>query len=120
MAAPMFGDMVKAVVDIEREIMAVDAELHSDQEALLLEKGSKQENCGASTFIRMLSPTAAGFASCRECGKLLPITLSSTTPISPPTKTGVDTSTSFCLLPEEIGERRHGAGLPPSAVRQKF
>ncbi|MBN2241447.1 MAG: hypothetical protein JW793_02060 [Acidobacteria bacterium] len=40
MAAAMFGDMVKAVVDIEREIMAVDAELHADEEALLIERGS--------------------------------------------------------------------------------
>ena len=42
MAAAGFGDMVKAVVDIDRELMAVDAELHSDLEALLLQKGSKQ------------------------------------------------------------------------------
>jgi hypothetical protein len=39
-----FGSMTKAVVDVEREIMAVDAELHSDQEALLLEEGSRQED----------------------------------------------------------------------------
>ena len=44
MAASMFGDMVKAVVDVEREIIAVDAELHSDLEALLLDNGSKQKN----------------------------------------------------------------------------
>ncbi|OGS43045.1 MAG: hypothetical protein A2539_02495 [Elusimicrobia bacterium RIFOXYD2_FULL_34_15] len=34
----------KAVVDIENEIIAVDSELHSDLEALLLENGSKQKN----------------------------------------------------------------------------
>jgi len=44
MAAQMFGDLVKAVVDTEREILAVDAELHSDLEALLLENSSKQKN----------------------------------------------------------------------------
>ncbi len=44
MAARMFGDMVKAVVDIDRELMAVDAELHADLEALLLEDGSEQKN----------------------------------------------------------------------------
>jgi hypothetical protein len=44
MAENMFGNLVKAVVDIEKEIMAVDAELHADQEALLLNKGSKQGN----------------------------------------------------------------------------
>lgn len=42
MAASMFGDMVKAVVDVSLETMAVDAELHSDEEAFLLERGSKQ------------------------------------------------------------------------------
>ena len=44
MAAGMFGDMVKAVVDVERGIIALDAELHSDLEALLLDNGSKQKN----------------------------------------------------------------------------
>lgn len=37
-----FGNLVKAVVDVEREIMAIDAELHADEEALLLEDGSQQ------------------------------------------------------------------------------
>ncbi|MCK5242344.1 hypothetical protein KAR34_07820 [bacterium] len=41
MANDMFGDMVKAVVDIERGLLAVDAELHADLEALLIENGSE-------------------------------------------------------------------------------
>ena len=44
MAEMMFGNLIKAVVDIDKEIMAVNGELHSDEEALLLEKNSKQEN----------------------------------------------------------------------------
>lgn len=44
MAQRGFGDFVKAVVDLEQEIMAVGGELHADEEALLLERGSKQEN----------------------------------------------------------------------------
>lgn len=44
MSAKMFGNLVKAVVDIEKEIMAVDADLHADEEALLLENGSEQKN----------------------------------------------------------------------------
>ena len=44
LAANLFGNMVKAVVDVELEIIAIDAELHSDLEALLLEEGSKQQN----------------------------------------------------------------------------
>ncbi len=38
-AKNQFGDMVKAVVDAEQEIMAVGGELHADEEALLLEEG---------------------------------------------------------------------------------
>ena len=41
-AKTTFGDMVKAVVDIDRELVAINAELHSDLEALLLEDGSQQ------------------------------------------------------------------------------
>ena len=44
MAERGFGTLVKAVVDVEAGIMAVDAELHSDQEALLLENGSTQRD----------------------------------------------------------------------------
>ncbi|MFH1824906.1 MAG: DUF5674 family protein [Candidatus Firestonebacteria bacterium] len=39
-----FKTLIKGVVDIEKEIMVVDAELHSDLETYLLENGSKQEN----------------------------------------------------------------------------
>lgn len=39
-----FGDMVKAVVDVERRIMAVGGELHSDEEAMLLDDGSRQSD----------------------------------------------------------------------------
>ncbi len=44
MAQGRFGDMVKAVVDVDRRIMALDGELHADEESLLIENGSKQEN----------------------------------------------------------------------------
>ena len=44
MAEQMFGNMVKVVVDTDKKIMAIDGELHADEEALLLENGSKQEN----------------------------------------------------------------------------
>jgi len=40
----MFGNLVKAVVDAEKEIMVVNGELHSDEQELLIEQGSKQEN----------------------------------------------------------------------------
>ena len=44
MAARRFGDLVKAVVDVDRKLLAVDAELHADLEALLLEDGSRQRS----------------------------------------------------------------------------
>jgi hypothetical protein len=44
MSSAMFGNLVKVVVDIEKGIMAIDADLHSDEEALLLDNGSAQEN----------------------------------------------------------------------------
>ena len=50
MAVATFGNMVKAVVDVDREVIAVDAELHSDLEALLLENGSKQKNIWGINF----------------------------------------------------------------------
>ncbi len=42
MAAGRFGDMVKAVVDLRRSILLLDAEMHADQEAELLASGSEQ------------------------------------------------------------------------------
>jgi hypothetical protein len=43
-AKQQFGDMTKAVVDIERGIMAIGGELHSDEEAVLLDQGSIQRH----------------------------------------------------------------------------
>ena len=44
MAARLFGDFVKAVIDVDRGLLAVDAELHADLEAALLEDGSEQRS----------------------------------------------------------------------------
>jgi Protein of unknown function (DUF5674) len=44
LAQARFGDMVKGVVDLERAILLLDADLHADQEASLLAEGSKQAN----------------------------------------------------------------------------
>jgi hypothetical protein len=43
-AKERFGDLVKAVVDIEKGIIAISGELHADEEAFLLEQGSIQNN----------------------------------------------------------------------------
>ncbi len=54
LSADTFGNLVKAVVDVDRELIAVDAELHSDLEALLLEDGSKQKNLWGINFYPQL------------------------------------------------------------------
>lgn len=44
LAAGMFGDLVKGVVDVEIGILAIGGELHADEESLLLDTGSSQRN----------------------------------------------------------------------------
>jgi hypothetical protein len=39
-----FKTTVKAVVDVRKKVIVLDAELHADLESLLLEKGSKQQD----------------------------------------------------------------------------
>ena len=43
-------NMIKAVVDIERELIAIDANMHVDLEQLLLENGSRQEDLWGINF----------------------------------------------------------------------
>ena len=49
-AADTFGDLVKAVVDVRLGVVAVDAELHSDLEALLIENRSRQDDLWGINF----------------------------------------------------------------------
>lgn len=44
LAEATFGDMVKAVVDLERGLMVIGGEMHADEEAALLDDGSRQED----------------------------------------------------------------------------
>ena len=44
MSETFAGGLVKAVVDIEKEIMVVDAPMHADEEKELLDAGSNQDN----------------------------------------------------------------------------
>lgn len=39
-----FGDLVKAVIDVQKQVLVVNAELHSDEERMLIELGSLQKN----------------------------------------------------------------------------
>lgn len=63
-AEERFGDMVKAVVDLEQGIMAIGAEMHVDEEAVLLENGSKQANLwGINLYHAMSFPDMVEFDS---------------------------------------------------------
>jgi hypothetical protein len=44
LAEAQFGDFLKAVVDVGRDLMAIGGELHADEEAALLEDGARQED----------------------------------------------------------------------------
>jgi len=44
LAEGRFGNLVKAVVDLGRGIMVVDADMHADEEALLIGDGSLQDD----------------------------------------------------------------------------
>lgn len=44
MAEKMFGNIVKADVDVEKKIVIVDMEMHVDGEQVLLEAGSSQND----------------------------------------------------------------------------
>ena len=55
-AANTFGDMIKCVADIDKGLLAIDADLHADLERILLENGSQQ----ASLWGFNLYPDEAG------------------------------------------------------------
>lgn len=60
----MFGNFVKAVVDIDRKIIALDAEMHADLEQLLLETGSEQKNLwGVNFYSEMIGEDFVEFDS---------------------------------------------------------
>ena len=44
LAKACFGDLVKGVTDVDKGLVALDAELHSDLEAMLLAQGSEQNS----------------------------------------------------------------------------
>ena len=44
MSNRIFGGLVKAVVDVQKKIMVLDAAMHADEERILLEQGSKQDD----------------------------------------------------------------------------
>jgi hypothetical protein len=63
-----FGDMVKIVVDVRREVIAVGGELHADAEQLLLEQGSRQADLWGANYYPGRSAE-----ECLECTALINI-----------------------------------------------
>ncbi|HYB69712.1 MAG TPA: DUF5674 family protein [Candidatus Bathyarchaeia archaeon] len=64
MASRQFGDFVKAVVDVQRGVMAIGGELHADEEAFLLERGSRQVDLwGINIYPDLPSPDRVEFDS---------------------------------------------------------
>ena len=57
LAVAQFGDFVKAVVDVRQGVMAIGGELHADEEALLLQHGSRQVDLWGINLYPDLPPT---------------------------------------------------------------
>lgn len=45
------GDIIKIVVDVEKKIIGVDAEMHADIEQLMLDQGSFQEDLWGANLV---------------------------------------------------------------------
>lgn len=56
LADETFGDMIKFVVDLEEEIICAGGGLHADEETILLERGSHQENLWGANYYPDLPP----------------------------------------------------------------
>jgi hypothetical protein len=73
--AAYFGDMVKLVVDVRREVVAVGGELHADAEQLLLEEGSRQTDLWGANYY-----PGRGASDCLEYTALINIRPSQANP----------------------------------------
>jgi len=63
-AWPYYEEVVKVVVDVEKEVMAIGGEMHADEEKFLLEHGSKQEDLwGINIFTEIDGPEMIEFDS---------------------------------------------------------
>ncbi len=60
--------MVKFVVDVEQGIVAVGGELHADAEAILIDRGSRQESLWGGNYY-----PGRGESRCLEYGSLINI-----------------------------------------------
>jgi hypothetical protein len=58
-----FDEMIKFVIDIDREIIALGGEMHADAEALLLQQGSGQESLWGGNLHAWHDPPSIEFTS---------------------------------------------------------
>jgi hypothetical protein len=68
LVAAHFGDMVKLVVDVRRQVVAAGGELHADAEQLLLAQGSRQADLWGANYY-----PGRGVAECLEYTALINI-----------------------------------------------
>jgi hypothetical protein len=63
-AWPYYEKVVKAVVDVEKGVLAIGGEMHADEEKFLLEHGSQQEALwGINLFTELEGPEMVEFDS---------------------------------------------------------
>lgn len=60
LAQARFGDMIKGVVDLERGVLLLDADLHADQEAALLADGGACRLPSSSATLAVRSAARSG------------------------------------------------------------
>jgi hypothetical protein len=58
LVASTFGDMVKYVVDLERQVIAIGGQLHADAEGILLVDGSAQSDLWGANYYPGRGPEA--------------------------------------------------------------
>ena len=64
LAQVRFGDMVKGVIDIRSGVVALGGELHADEESLLIQNGSSQEDLwGINIYLEGQFPETIEFDS---------------------------------------------------------
>lgn len=56
LADASFGGMLKIVIDVKKNILAVGGEFHADGEELLLKDGSEQENLWGANYYPLEKP----------------------------------------------------------------
>lgn len=99
MAKNMYGELVKAVIDVEKRTMVVDAGLHVDEEQWLLETGSRQSDLWGIN----LYPDSFGEEDFVEFDSMINIR-----PAQGNRSRSVDDASTKALIVEIVGEIVHG------------